>query len=315
MVQIVPVTVERVVDGDTVRVILGGRAYPVRVQALDTEESNPGGTKPVTPWGMAASNYVKALLPAGSAVGLVLDSDAPLYGPDGKIAVDHLDNYNRVLGRLDLATPTDDGGPATADFQELMIRLGFSPYFVKYGRVPDPAADARYAAAERTAQARDIGVWNQALVNGSVFRNYPRLAAWWELRATLVDGFRAARQGRNDLLNSRLDYAELTRRAAAGETVTVFLELRSMRPAGSHAILETGSLAQPFSVFIPAADSPERREVVTLVANRYLSDNEDEPRRNYAYITGRLALHRARPEVVLEAIAQVSDAAPPLPGA
>jgi hypothetical protein len=45
------VPVDRPVDGDTVRVLINGRSEALRILALDTEESRPGGDKPMTPWG------------------------------------------------------------------------------------------------------------------------------------------------------------------------------------------------------------------------------------------------------------------------
>jgi micrococcal nuclease len=44
--------VDRPVDGDTVRVLINGRSEALRILALDTEESRPGGDKPMTPWGV-----------------------------------------------------------------------------------------------------------------------------------------------------------------------------------------------------------------------------------------------------------------------
>jgi micrococcal nuclease len=315
--QEVAVTVERVVDGDTVRVIAEGRSLSLRIQNLDTEESQPSSPKPVTPWGIAASDYVKALLPAGTPVTLRLQGEAPLFGPEGEVSIEHLDNFERLLGLLFLDRDVADGGPPTRDFQELMIRQGYSPYFVKYGRLPFDDLDDVCTAAERLAQAEHVGVWNQALVNGAASpeaaaRDYPRLVVWWALRAALIDRFRAARAalppGR--LLDSWLDYVELGALAAAGATATVFLELRSIAAAGRHAVVDTGSRAQPFKLFIPEADAETSARVLTLLANRYVSDSEDHPRRNYAYVTGPLQLFRGAPELLVTELAQIADAPP-----
>lgn len=50
----VEATVTRVVDGDTLVVDLDGAEEKLRLAALDTEESNRGSDKPVTPWGKKA---------------------------------------------------------------------------------------------------------------------------------------------------------------------------------------------------------------------------------------------------------------------
>lgn len=312
--QEVGAVVERVVDGDTVRVVCESESVSLRLQCLDTEESQAGVTKPVTPWGKKTSDYARTILSAGDPVTILLTSKAPLFASDGGVAVDHLDNYNRLLGFLILAEPVADGGDPTRDYQELMIRQGYSPYFVKYGRVPFADLDQRYAAAERQAQAGDLGLWDQLAVNGTVARDYALLGVWWELRALLIDGFRQARAAdtTGDLLNSRVDYATLLERAGDEETITVFLELREMKPTGRHALIDTGSLAQPFKVFIPDADSPDRGLLRRLLANRYLGSNDTLPARNYAYVTGPLKLFNDRPEIVLTDIEQISDQ-PPLP--
>lgn len=312
--QEVEAVVERVVDGDTVRLFFGETSVSLRLQCLDTEESQAAGGKPVTPWGRKTSEYAKALLPPGTPVRVLLQSDAPLFDAEGGVAVEHLDNYKRLLGFLLLTSPSSDGGPPTLDYQELVVRQGYSPYFVKYGRVPFPDLDRRYAAAERAAQAEGRGLWDQLAVNGAVARDYAALGVWWELRAQLVDGFRRAREaGAAGLLDARLDYARLTELAADGGSATVFVELRALQPSGRHALIDTGSLAQPFKLFIPDADAPERASLRRLLANRYLGSGEERPARNYAYVTGPLQLWRGRPEILFTEIGQLSDAPPPPP--
>lgn len=304
--------VERVVDGDTVRLFIDERSVSMRIQCLDTEESRAGSDKPVTPWGVETSGYAKRLLTPGEGVRIRLQSAAPLFDVDGGVAVDHLDNHNRLLGFLFLTKEVEDGGAPTNDFQEIMIRQGYSPYFVKYGRVPFPELNRRYGAAERIAQAGGRGLWNQMAVNGTVARDYPSLAIWWELRAQLIDVYRQVRDvgGAERILNTRLDYAELTTRAARGDTATVFMELSTFQVAGRHALVETGSRSQPFKLFIQNADSPEREPLRRLLANRYLATDEARPNRNYAYVTGVLQLWREKPELVLDDLGQLTDVPP-----
>ncbi len=53
------------------------------------------------------------------------------------------------------------------------------------------------------------------------------------------------------ILNSRLDYAEIAERARNGEEIVVFTELATFRRLGSRrAVIDIGSQAQPFQVFI-----------------------------------------------------------------
>ena len=74
-------TVERVIDGDTVKVRLkNGQTEDVRFLLIDTPETvNP--EKPVQPYGPEASRFTKEALPAGSEVLLERDeSKADRYG-------------------------------------------------------------------------------------------------------------------------------------------------------------------------------------------------------------------------------------------
>jgi hypothetical protein len=48
----------KVVDGDTIKVAINGESESLRLIGLDTEESWPGGSKPVTTAGKQASNCI-----------------------------------------------------------------------------------------------------------------------------------------------------------------------------------------------------------------------------------------------------------------
>lgn len=301
--------VERVTDGDTVRVEAEGHLWKIRVLGLDTEESNPGGTKPVTSWGKEASEFAKSILPPGEPVTIEFPgTEPPLIG--GQKNVNYLDNFQRPLGFLRLGTMLD----GSRDYSEIMIRRGYSPYFVKYGRAIFPDKDKAYESAERHAQRSDIGVWNQFEANGAMRpedapRNYARLMVWWELRARTIDEFRLAKAaGAENLFNTRLDYSEILAKATAGENATVFMELTKGEAVGGlHYRIQSGSMAQPFSLIIPDEDLPHREAIKNLLRNRFIADGEDFPRRNYAYVTGSLRLFDGKPTLELTDIAQVSD--------
>src|ERR687895_2699942 len=62
--------IDRVVDGDTLVVQIAGDEQRLRLLCLDTEESNPGGDKPVTPWGREAKKEAERVLAVGSTVKL-----------------------------------------------------------------------------------------------------------------------------------------------------------------------------------------------------------------------------------------------------
>ena len=295
--------VDRVVDGDTLRVFLSpddAKSESLRILALDTEEVSPG-TKPVTPLGRVASDRATALFAAGDSVTVTLPGAEPLEEGLQK----HRGNFGRLLTYLTLSDGTD--------FQELMIREGLSPYFVKYGRAEGDNRHLRYTAAERAAQAEGLGIWDQIANNGSVLRDYANLASWWELRGRIIEEYRQLKQAQPGLglLNTRRDYAELVDIAKAGGTATVFMELRDFRPAGAdHIIFSTGSLSQPYSLFIPGGNTLDGADVMRLILTRYRPDGEGQARRSYAYVTGPTKMFpddNGSPEIIVTSPDQITD--------
>ncbi len=67
----IDVPVDRPVDGDTVRAMIDGASESLRILALDTEESKPGGGKPVTPWGKKAAEHIDRILTRVTLVGAI----------------------------------------------------------------------------------------------------------------------------------------------------------------------------------------------------------------------------------------------------
>jgi micrococcal nuclease len=294
--------VDRPVDGDTVRVLINGRSESLRILALDTEESRPGGDKPTTPWGRAASAHAAELFTPGRSVTLEFEGNEPV--------AESLQRYRDNFGRLLVLVHIDD-----LNFSEHMIAEGYSPYFNKYGHAHFAEHHRAFVAAERTAQAARRGLWDQVAVNGSEQRNYANLGAWWSLRAAIIDDYRRARAAGAAVLNSRLDYAEIANRARAGEEIVVFTELAAFRRLGARrAVIDIGSQAQPFLVFIPDIESDEGMALVNLVHERYLADDDGRTttraRRSYAYVHGRLQIFRDAPEIILAAPAGISDTPP-----
>jgi micrococcal nuclease len=294
----VETSIVRVVDGDTVAVTINGLEEKLRLSHLDTEESNHGSDKPVTPWGKKAKERAIELLPAGTAVTLEFAGTEPL-----EVC---LERYRDNFGRLLVWLYHDD-----QDFQERMIAEGYSPYFNKYGYADFESHHERYLAAERTAQTAHTGVWDQVGVNGSEQRNYALLGVWWTLRAELITAYRGFRAAQPALLNSRLDYAELVDRAKQHEEATVFTELRTYTPVGQNkAIVDIGSRAQPFKLFLPNVEGEEGQRLLRLLDGRYIPKDDHHVRRSYAYVRGPLQLFRDEPEVVVTSAHQITDVPP-----
>lgn len=289
--------VSRVVDGDTIRVFLPDQTQDesLRILALDTEESHTGGGKPVTPWGKKAKKKAEQFFSPEDTVLLEF--------PGNENTDVCLKRYRGNYGRL-LVFVYKDG----TDFQEEMIREGYSPYFVKYGYASFAGHHERYKQAERIAQQNFLGVWNQIEVNGSEIRNYAVLNTWWTLRAEVIDEYRKIKSNYPDLLNTRLDYDTLATRAQSGDTVTVFTELHSYKFVSQKSVVvQIGSVKQPFALFIPDATTDEGQTILNLLENRYISKGDDYPRRSYAYLTGQLSLYQEKPQMVVTGAEQIKD--------
>lgn len=290
----------RVVDGDTIRVFLPGQEEDesLRILALDTEESHPGGNKPVTSWGVKAKER---------AIDFFADADSvTIEFPGNEDFETCIRKYRGNYGRLLVFVYLND-----VDFQETMIREGYSPYFVKYGNAEFAGHHQRYKVAELEAQRQKLGVWDQFAVNGSERRNYAALGTWWQLRATIIDEYRRIKASDPSIYDSRLDYAILDEKARAGERATVFTEIRSIRRVRSNSgLIGIGSEEQPFGLFIPDIDSSSGEEIVNCLETRYISSGEDHPRRSYAYVTGELSTYRENPQIILTSSNQVTDTVP-----
>lgn len=279
----------RVVDGDTIRVKIDDgngstTEESLRILSLDTEESNAGGSKPVTPHGHAAKAHAESFFEGQASVRLEFPSDDPVDVAINK----HRGNFGRLLVYVHRV----DG----VDFQDHMIRAGFSPYFGKYGYAAFDRLHKLYIEAEREAQSKHLGVWDQVGVNGSEINNYGLLKTWWTLRADVIQDYRQRLASGADILNTRLNYHALTVLADHNESATIFTEIRSLRRAGTtHMTANIGSQSQPFQLFIPNFETNTGQSIIRLIENRYLSADLQHPRRSYAYVTGPLKLFQGNP--------------------
>lgn len=291
-------TVVRVVDGDTLKVNITNHGQEdLRILSLDTEESLPNSGKPVTLLGHAAADEAKRFWKTGDTITLEF--------PGKEQAENCLKKYRGNFDRL-LVWAYKHG----TDFQEYMIRKGFSPYFTKYGYALFSDNHLRYMAAERDAQKRVSGIWDQFTGNGSEVNNYAALTTWWTLRAEVIDGYRRYMKTgpKIPVLNTRLDYDKLVTAAKLEQTATIFTELRAIKPVGgSHAKIGIGAIARPFDVFLPHAYKPAGQEIMNLLTQRYIAGDLAHPRKGYTYLHGVLKMFNNDPQIVIESVSQVSD--------
>lgn len=135
--------VVKIVDGDTLAVLMNGKSVTLRLIGLDTPETvDP--RKPVQCFGKAASDKAKEML-AGKIVRLEFDASQGT-----------LDKYGRTLAYVFLPDPSTSLGTSGIFFNEYMISAGYAheytynlPY--KY--------QTEFKAAESRAREEKKGLW------------------------------------------------------------------------------------------------------------------------------------------------------------
>lgn len=136
--------VDRVVDGDTVKVVGadGVGEQTIRLIGIDTPES-VAPDRPVECYGPEASRRTAEILPEGTAVTIELD---PGQG--------QRDRYDRVLGYVHLGA-----GTGADSVNRALLEEGYAELFV-FEDDPFRYA-AEYRAAERDAQRAERGLWGE----------------------------------------------------------------------------------------------------------------------------------------------------------
>jgi micrococcal nuclease len=129
--------VERVVDGDTLRVTIDGRSRSVRLLGIDTPETHRPGT-PVECGGPQATAHMQALAPPGTRVKLFIDPSQ-----------DRVDRYGRLLAYVRL--------PSGRFAEDAQLESGWATVYV-YGGKP-VSLYPRFRGEQQAARARSRGVW------------------------------------------------------------------------------------------------------------------------------------------------------------
>ncbi|MFP4115461.1 MAG: thermonuclease family protein [Spirochaetota bacterium] len=279
--------VVRVSDGDTIVVKLNGEDESLRLTCVDTEESWATGGKPVTKAGKLASEMAKAYFPVGSTVDIEFDTDDSV----DVCLTKHRGNYGRLLVYV------HKGGE---NYSLKLVREGWSPYFVKYGR--SRVYDNEMRAAEAEAQAKALIVWNPDTNAGGPSRDYRVLVPWWHYRMSAVDMHRL---DGSPGLSVRLDYPRIKEAARNGETVRVLCDLQGgyRQATSTGAVVYAGSPAQKFNLWIPDTHTPEGEQILELVRRRYAGEGG----RGYVYATGAASLYGEIPQIVLTDHAQLTE--------
>jgi micrococcal nuclease len=130
--------VERVVDGDTLRVSVDGRSRAVRLLGIDTPETHRPGT-PVECGGLQAAAHMRSLAPPGTWVRLFSDAGQ-----------DRVDRYGRLLAYVRL--------PSGRFAEDAQLEAGWATVYVYAGR--PVALYPRFQGEQDAARAARRGVWS-----------------------------------------------------------------------------------------------------------------------------------------------------------
>jgi len=129
-------TVRQVVDGDTIEIAVAGEVDTVRLIGIDTPEKT-GGLRPAECFGDEASAFAGQVMPVGSTVRLVRDSEAR-------------DQYDRLLAYV----YRDDG-------TFVNLALVDTGYATAYPFEPNTTFAEEFRAAEERARRLHLGLWGR----------------------------------------------------------------------------------------------------------------------------------------------------------
>lgn len=136
---LIAVVVSKNVDGDTIHVTMpNGKDEDIRMLLIDTPE-DVSPTKPVEPFGIAATNYAKQVLPVGKHI--YIEEGASGYKRD---------KYGRLLAYVYL-TPTDM-------YNVDVVKKGLAR--VAYIYPPNTKYLSELKAAQSEAKAQQLGIWS-----------------------------------------------------------------------------------------------------------------------------------------------------------
>lgn len=138
-------TIEYVVDGDTVDVIVDGREKRVRLAGIDAPESASHDEALNTEEGTRATEYLRSLLPVGRVVYLQKDTS-------------ETDKYHRLVRYVWLDVPEDphsDDEVAAKMVNSIVVEAGFAQAVRIW---PDVAYNDCLKAAQERAIAAGAGV-------------------------------------------------------------------------------------------------------------------------------------------------------------
>jgi micrococcal nuclease len=284
-----------VIDGDTIRVDIRGQNETLRLSSVDTEESRAGSNKPVTRAGELATKMAKQYFRSDGdgwcKVDISFDTDHSIEQCLSK----YRDTYNRLICYV---------YKGEENYNLMLVRDGWSPYYAKYGR--SRLYHREFCAAEAEAQAHNRVVWDPRTNEGGASRNYKDLLSWWENRGSITEEFRLHGQP-NGALCPRLDYDKISAANGTGQKQIVFCDLQYgiSKVVGNGAAIYVGSKDMPFNLWIPNTQTADSELLLRLIDLRY-KDNG----RGYVYVRGEITSYRDRPQIEITNYTQLFDYIP-----
>ena len=274
--------IERVVDGDTIYVKRNGEVQKLRLLSVDTEEkfsTNTGdASKPSTVFGEECAQWAMAFFKPTDE-----RPDAGRVGLRFPRGVEARDAYGRLLCYVIL--------PDGRNFNLLLVQLGKSPYFNKYGN-SEVCHDA-FVAAQRAAQHARRGIWDPATNKPStpgaptVERPYARLMPWWDARAEAIERYRRARAnhpGHVAFSESPEELAAAAKTSAEKGEVEVFGlidRLFDEKDGSLTVLMRSGAKSDALRIRVAKGD----REKFGALD---LEHRNEEGRQNYLWVRGEL---------------------------
>lgn len=140
-------SVVRVIDGDTIHVMVSGKKYKLRMIGVDTPETvHP--SKPVQFYGKEASDYTKKQL-----------KDRTVYLQKD---LSDTDKYGRLLRYVWLEKPSSDN-PSQEEISKYMYnaQLIINGYAYSYSYQPDTRYSQLFARLQHQAQENSVGLWDE----------------------------------------------------------------------------------------------------------------------------------------------------------
>lgn len=283
-----------VVDGDTIRV--DGLDESLRLLGIDTEETfKDEGNRELArrDW----DEYVRTM-----NAGRPKDRPAKYGTPMGEAAKTFAETFFRDLThvRLEYDDPERKRGYYNRhlvyvlaerdghfiNYNVEVVRQGYSPYFTKYGR--SRRYHAEFLAAEREAREHERGIWAKEPAH-CCYPDYPALLAWWSEREAALLEVERLRAVRDDIYVLGIDSEWERLKTAEGKTVTVVGSLGNFRENDTVDIQYVGHRNRlDFAVVGPKG----------AFKNHPLLAHPGD----ILLITGKVSLHRERPQFRLETV-------------